>query len=100
MARFLTKFREVGLNGPQARDAASGGAGTRPLLRPPVMPTGRATGVAGFFSASSMERHPAEVAITENMRRFKRFAREAVPAQAASASTPAALAVGGTTRWH
>ena len=28
-------------------------------------------GVAGFFGASSMERLPTEVAITENMRRFK-----------------------------
>lgn len=29
------------------------------------------TGVVGFFGASSMERLPTEVAITENMRRFK-----------------------------
>ena len=35
------------------------------------------TGVAGFFGASSMERLPTEVAITENMRRFKRIARAA-----------------------
>jgi predicted TIM-barrel enzyme len=34
-------------------------------------------GVAGFFGASSMERLPTEVAITENMRRFKRIARPA-----------------------
>jgi predicted TIM-barrel enzyme len=32
-------------------------------------------GVAGFFGASSMERLPTEVAITENMQRFKRIAR-------------------------
>lgn len=32
---------------------------------------GRTRGVAGFFGASSMERLPTEVAITENMRRFK-----------------------------
>ena len=31
------------------------------------------TGVDGFFGASSMERLPTEVAITENMRRFKRL---------------------------
>ena len=31
----------------------------------------RTTGVLGFFGASSMERLPTEVAITENMRRFK-----------------------------
>jgi predicted TIM-barrel enzyme len=31
----------------------------------------RTTGVVGFFGASSMERLPAEVALTENMRRFK-----------------------------
>jgi len=31
------------------------------------------TGVAGFFGASSMERLPTEVAITENMQRFKRI---------------------------
>jgi predicted TIM-barrel enzyme len=35
------------------------------------------TGVAGFFGASSMERLPTEVAITENMRRFKRISRTA-----------------------
>jgi predicted TIM-barrel enzyme len=33
------------------------------------------TGVAGFFGASSMERLPTEIAITENMRRFKNIAR-------------------------
>ena len=33
------------------------------------------TGVAGFFGASSMERLPTEVAITENMRRFKHISR-------------------------
>jgi predicted TIM-barrel enzyme len=31
----------------------------------------RTHGVAGFFGASSMERLPTEVAMTENMRRFK-----------------------------
>ena len=31
------------------------------------------TGVAGFFGASSMERLPTEIAITENMKRFKRI---------------------------
>jgi predicted TIM-barrel enzyme len=31
----------------------------------------RTSGVVGFFGASSMERLPTEVAITENMRRFK-----------------------------
>jgi predicted TIM-barrel enzyme len=31
----------------------------------------RTAGVVGFFGASSMERLPAEVAMTENMRRFK-----------------------------
>jgi predicted TIM-barrel enzyme len=31
----------------------------------------RVPGVVGFFGASSTERLPAEVAITENMRRFK-----------------------------
>jgi len=38
---------------------------------------GHTTGVAGFFGASSMERLPTEVAITENMRRFKRISRPA-----------------------
>ena len=28
-------------------------------------------GIVGFFGASSMERLPTEVAMTENMRRFK-----------------------------
>jgi predicted TIM-barrel enzyme len=31
----------------------------------------RTTGIAGFFGASSMERLPTEVAMTENMKRFK-----------------------------
>ncbi len=31
----------------------------------------RAEGIAGFFGASSMERLPTEIALTENMRRFK-----------------------------
>jgi predicted TIM-barrel enzyme len=31
----------------------------------------RTTGVVGFFGASSMERLPTEVAMTENMKRFK-----------------------------
>jgi predicted TIM-barrel enzyme len=34
----------------------------------------RTEGVAGFFGASSMERLPTEIAITENMKRFKRIA--------------------------
>jgi predicted TIM-barrel enzyme len=34
----------------------------------------RATGVVGFFGASSMERLPTEVAMTENMQRFKAIA--------------------------
>jgi predicted TIM-barrel enzyme len=33
----------------------------------------RTTGVAGFFGASSIERLPAEAAITEQVRRFKRI---------------------------
>ena len=32
------------------------------------------TGVVGFFGASSMERLPTEIAMTENMRRFKALA--------------------------
>lgn len=32
------------------------------------------TGVAGFFGASSMERLPTEIALTQNMRRFKAIA--------------------------
>ncbi|HEY6397534.1 MAG TPA: phosphoenolpyruvate hydrolase family protein, partial [Solirubrobacteraceae bacterium] len=35
---------------------------------------GRTTGVVGFFGASSMERLPTEVAMLENMRRFKSIA--------------------------
>jgi predicted TIM-barrel enzyme len=31
----------------------------------------RTNGVVGFFGASSMERLPTEVAMTENMKRFK-----------------------------
>ena len=34
----------------------------------------RTRGIAGFFGASSVERLPTEVAITENMRRFKALA--------------------------
>jgi predicted TIM-barrel enzyme len=35
----------------------------------------RTTGVVGFFGASSMERLPTEVAMTENMKRFKSIGR-------------------------
>ena len=38
---------------------------------------GRTEGVCGFFGASSMERLPTEVAMTENMRRFKSIPVEA-----------------------
>ena len=31
----------------------------------------RTEGMVGFFGASSMERLPTEIAMTENMRRFK-----------------------------
>jgi predicted TIM-barrel enzyme len=41
---------------------------------------GHTTGVAGFFGASSMERLPAEIALTENMRRFKAIRPSEVPA--------------------
>lgn len=34
------------------------------------------TGTAGFFGASSMERLPTEIAMTENMKRFKGIARD------------------------
>ena len=36
----------------------------------------RTNGVVGFFGASSMERLPTEIAITENMRRFKAIKTE------------------------
>ena len=35
----------------------------------------RTEGIVGFFGASSMERLPTEVAMTENMRRFKALAQ-------------------------
>ena len=35
----------------------------------------RTEGIVGFFGASSMERLPTEIAMTENMRRFKALAR-------------------------
>ncbi len=35
----------------------------------------RTQGIVGFFGASSMERLPTEVAITENARRFKKMKR-------------------------
>jgi len=38
---------------------------------------GRTSGVVGFFGASSMERLPSEIAMTENMRRFKAIAPRA-----------------------
>ena len=38
----------------------------------------RTTGVVGFFGASSMERLPTEVAITEQVKRFKFVHRAAV----------------------
>jgi predicted TIM-barrel enzyme len=44
----------------------------------------RTTGIVGFFGASSMERLPTEVAMTENMRRFK-----SIPIQKSPHSPPA-----------
>ena len=35
----------------------------------------RTEGIAGFYGASSMERLPTEVAMTENMKRFKELER-------------------------
>ena len=35
----------------------------------------RTEGIAGFYGASSMERLPTEVAMTENMKRFKELSR-------------------------
>lgn len=37
----------------------------------------RTTGVVGFFGASSMERLPTEIAMTENAKRFKQITRGA-----------------------
>jgi predicted TIM-barrel enzyme len=37
----------------------------------------RTTGVVGFYGASSMERLPTEIAMTENARRFKAIRRDA-----------------------
>lgn len=39
----------------------------------------RTNGVVGFYGASSMERLPTEVAITENTRRFKSISLESTP---------------------
>jgi predicted TIM-barrel enzyme len=36
----------------------------------------RTRGVVGFFGASSMERLPTEIAITENTRRFKQIQKQ------------------------
>jgi predicted TIM-barrel enzyme len=36
----------------------------------------RTEGISGFFGASSMERLPTEIAMTENLRRFKALAQE------------------------
>jgi predicted TIM-barrel enzyme len=38
---------------------------------------GHTTGIAGFFGASSMERLPTEIAITDTMKRFKKIGRGA-----------------------
>ena len=48
---------------PRRADRRAGG-------RAPTCWSARA-GIVGFFGASSIERLPTEVAITENMRRFK-----------------------------
>ena len=47
-----------------------------PYIRhlPTTVVLDRTEGVVGFFGASSMERLPTEVAMTENMRRFKALA--------------------------
>ena len=51
--------------------SCSATAGRSPSPRTPQYVLDRTRGVVGFFGASSMERLPTEVAITENMRRFK-----------------------------
>ena len=43
--------------------------------RTPQYVLDRTEGIVGFFGASSMERLPTEVAMTENMRRFKELTR-------------------------
>ena len=51
----------------------------------------RTEGIVGFFGASSMERLPTEVAMTENMRRFKALARAEESPCRPSSSTPPSL---------
>jgi predicted TIM-barrel enzyme len=41
---------------------------------------GNTTGIDGFFGASSAERLPTEIAITENMRKFKQINIDRIPA--------------------
>jgi predicted TIM-barrel enzyme len=48
----------------------------------------RTTGIVGFFGASSMERLPTEVAITENARRFKELRPALTPAAGAAPPLP------------
>ena len=48
----------------------------------------RTEGVVGFFGASSMERLPTEVAMTENMRRFKALATPRGASDAIQADRP------------
>ena len=52
---------------PRWADRRAGGRGLR---------LERTSGVVGFFGASSMERLPTEIAMTENMRRFKAISTE------------------------
>ena len=50
----------------------------------------RTEGIAGFYGASSMERLPTEVAMTENMKRFKELDEElVVPSKFVDTCVPA-----------
>lgn len=55
-------------------------------------------GVVGFFGASSMERLPTEVAMTENMKRFERIGGQATSAWSGSALS--IVGAGGASGLH
>ena len=55
------------------RSSCSATAARSPSRRTPQYILDHTEGIVGFFGASSMERLPVEVAMIDNMRRFKQI---------------------------
>ena len=64
-------MRDAAKRGRTRTSSCSATAARSPSPRTPRTSSSDTEGIVGFFGASSMERLPTEIAMTENMRRFK-----------------------------